>query len=808
MATFETVAGATKGNDSIPQAGVTIPSKDFLIDALEGNDTITLKNSASNFQVLGQDGRDKITAESDISGSDKFKGGKDQDTLTFKDTVSKVSVYGGQGADSIGFSGTIKSSLVSGDKGNDTIELNKLEFATVKGGEGTDSFSLTEKSEFASKIYGGQDNDTVTVAKKSTDLFIALGDDDDVVQQVDGKHTNLKIKGNQCDDSITLDADYSGKGGALYGGKGEDSIAIVSNAAVFISGDDGDDKFLITSANSEGSTIKGGAGDDSVGNAGAGAGNVGKFFIKGGAGDDTIQGSLGEDTVYGGKGDDEIGGGKEVGASSYYGDKGDDKITLNSKKASMAVGGEGADTIDLTIKVDGDVAGHTVIGGTGVDSINVGSDAAEGQAKDYAAKKSATLLTYASAADFITSNKLVDEILVDDAQVVTAEVSGELSISTSTDFSRFSVGGAGTKRSDGAVEGLIIKTASSVTGASTVTLSEDAGKYVVGIDTSAGTTSTTTIDASKVAAVNPMSLIGGKGGNTITGGKGDDALVGNAANDLLKGGLGADRISTGSGDDTVDGGSGNDTISMGTNFDQFDSIVAGDGVDTLAFTYTTATNAALAKVSKADFEEIELGAANTSITLVDGTIAAGKSLDVSFNAAGIAAGSTLTFIGTAETDGTLDITGGSGADSIDGGAKGDTITGGAGADTITGGAGDAISDVFSYEKSGTALVAGGDTITDFATTVDKIEIGDLTGITNIVAGTAANAAETLLDGTFDANFVSNGTGASATAQATFVFNTATKALTFDADGTGVAATAITIATVSGGTIVAGDITLL
>ena len=194
--------------------------------------------------------------------------------------------------------------------------------------------------------------------------------------------------------------------------------------------------------------------------------------------------------------------------------------------------------------------------------------------------------------------------------------------------------------------------------------------------------------------------------------------------------------------------------------------------------------------------------------MVDGTIAAGKSLDVSFNAAGIASGSTLTFIGTAETDGTLDITGGSGADSIDGGAKADTITGGAGADTITGGAGAAISDVFVYEKSGTALVAGGDTITDFATTVDKIEIGDLTGITNIVAGTAGDAAETLLDGTFDANFVSNATGASVTAQATFVFNTATKALTFDADGTGVAATAITIATVSGGTIVAGDITLL
>ena len=84
----------------------------------------------------------------------------------------------------------------------------------------------------------------------------------------------------------------------------------------------------------------------------------------------------------------------------------------------------------------------------------------------------------------------VDEIVIDDDDAIIAELSDELKITTST------TGNFSGDRTV-ATEGLIIKTAASVTGASTVVLDADAGKYLQGIDLRAGTTGDSTIDASK-----------------------------------------------------------------------------------------------------------------------------------------------------------------------------------------------------------------------------------------------------------------------------------------------------------------------
>jgi Ca2+-binding RTX toxin-like protein len=64
---------------------------------------------------------------------------------------------------------------------------------------------------------------------------------------------------------------------------------------------------------------------------------------------------------------------------------------------------------------------------------------------------------------------------------------------------------------------------------------------------------------------------------------------------------------------------------------------------------------------------------------------------------------------------TLSVTGGAGADTITAGAGVQTITGGAGSDTMTGGAG---ADVFDYAIK----TEGGDTITDFVTASDVIQL--------------------------------------------------------------------------------------
>ena len=87
------------------------------------------------------------------------------------------------------------------------------------------------------------------------------------------------------------------------------------------------------------------------------------------------------------------------------------------------------------------------------------------------------------------------------------------------------------------------------------------------------------------------------------------------------------------------------------------------------------------------------------LTMNNGNVAAGQTLYISANALRAADGvnllsdETLTFNGSAETDGKFVIYGGHGADTITGGAGDDTIYGGAGADQLTGGAGN---DTFAY----------------------------------------------------------------------------------------------------------------
>jgi Ca2+-binding RTX toxin-like protein len=82
----------------------------------------------------------------------------------------------------------------------------------------------------------------------------------------------------------------------------------------------------------------------------------------------------------------------------------------------------------------------------------------------------------------------------------------------------------------------------------------------------------------------------------------------------------------------------------------------------------------------------------------------------------------------AEDDSTFSITGGSGADSIIGGQLADTISGGSGADTIEGGlksdslSGGSGSDVFVFASVASSSGSDADSITDFVSGTDKINV--------------------------------------------------------------------------------------
>jgi len=120
----------------------------------------------------------------------------------------------------------------------------------------------------------------------------------------------------------------------------------------------------------------------------------------------------------------------------------------------------------------------------------------------------------------------------------------------------------------------------------------------------------------------------------------------------------------------------------------------------------------------------------------DTQIAAGKTLTV--NASALTnVDATLTFIGTAsELDGSLSVTGGNGNDTITGGGFTDTLVGGIGVDVIAGGlsadnlTGGTLADTFLFSAVADSNSANTDTITDFVSGTDKLQVTlDYTGQT-------------------------------------------------------------------------------
>lgn len=229
-----------------------------------------------------------------------------------------------------------------------------------------------------------------------------------------------------------------------------------------------------------------------------------------------------------------------------------------------------------------------------------------------------------------------------------------------------------------------------------------------------GSLNADTLDVSGVTGTSKATVDGGAGNDTITGAAGADSIVGGAGNDsiiastgndsvdggegndiiadgtgdqFIQGGAGDDQITLSTGSDAVLGGDGADTVVAAANLTVADTLVGGDGVDTLTITDDTTTTD-LDNVS--GFETLTIVSSGASLyTTKDTLVAAAGKLTV-----GVTAGGALTWNGSAETDGTFDLTvSGTGGHTITGGVGADkisvtsttasTINGGKGADDIT-----------------------------------------------------------------------------------------------------------------------------
>jgi serralysin len=265
--------------------------------------------------------------------------------------------------------------------------------------------------------------------------------------------------------------------------------------------------------------------------------------------------------------------------------------------------------------------------------------------------------------------------------------------------------------------------------------------------------------------------------------------VGGAGKDVLLAGDGANRLDGGSGSDSIAGGGGGDILRGGEGLDTLDG---GAGADTLwggAWTDTYLVDDPGDRIFELPSEGGDLVLSRVSFTLpaeVERLVLVGEG---ALEATGSGDGNGLTGNDWANRldglSGRDRLDGLGGDDTLLGGNHDDTLIGGAGSDLLTGGTG---ADRFRFDSAG----EGADSIADFQSGWDGIQV------------VSANFASLPL-GTLDpSRLVAAGT-ALQSGDAVFIYDSASGALAFDADGNGAQAAA-PIATLTGPkTLTAADI---
>lgn len=231
-------------------------------------------------------------------------------------------------------------------------------------------------------------------------------------------------------------------------------------------------------------------------------------------------------------------------------------------------------------------------------------------------------------------------------------------------------------------------------------------------------------------------------------------LEGTSANDTLTGSAGQETLDGKNGNDTMAGGGGHDIYVVNARGDMVqENTAAGSDLVRSSITYTLGSNV----------EQLTL----TGSGGLDGT--------------GNAQANTLTGNGAGNVlrggNGADILVGKGGDDSLSGGWGNDTLTGNSGQDTLMGGMG---ADSFRY----TSTSNGQDVIKDFDGAQNDTLLFSSANFGNLAAGV------------LEANrFVANATGSATTTLQRFIFNTTSKALYYDADGSG-AGGAVAVATLN------------
>jgi hypothetical protein len=271
-----------------------------------GPDTVQVSNqdgivSCLINETLGMDFPDAMVSAVDIAT------GAGADTVSIGDGVPQTSVTAGKGADTI--VGMNDDDMFAGGKGRDHISSMGAS-SIVIGGAGADY--LSTGSESGDSLFGGGGGDVMINGAGSGNLvnggvglnFAQLNDNDTLtnifeiydpnpadapqIQTAPAISTTvnsgvLQIFGASGDDSISVSLD--GDGNILV--NGANPVPESNYTALLVGGRAGDDTITVSSAIDLPTTLRGGAGNDSL--TGAGDDNV----LVGSYGNDTLQGNGG-----------------------------------------------------------------------------------------------------------------------------------------------------------------------------------------------------------------------------------------------------------------------------------------------------------------------------------------------------------------------------------------------------------------------------------------------------------------------------------------------------------------------------------
>ncbi|HKF85425.1 MAG TPA: calcium-binding protein, partial [Candidatus Limnocylindrales bacterium] len=275
--------------------------------------------------------------ETDIpNGSDDFRGGEGNDTVTYANRSAAIAVSNNGAAD---------------DGSTEEHDLVRPDVEAVVGGSGDDY------------LVGGPGPDNLDGGRGADRVEGGDGDDSLSGGAEDGGADRLT--GGSGADSL--------RGGAgadvLNGGAGPDTLA-GGGGSDTIAGEGGDD---VVTGGTGLDTISGGAGDDTLdGSQPVLVGADGADRIEGDSGDDSLSGGPGNDMLDGGRGSDRLSGGAGVDSVDYRGARRAVTVTLDGA-ANDGVAGERDDVRGDVEGVRGGAEEDTQTGNAGSNPLSGGS---------------------------------------------------------------------------------------------------------------------------------------------------------------------------------------------------------------------------------------------------------------------------------------------------------------------------------------------------------------------------------------------------------------------------------------------------